>query len=212
METRTSTAARRMEPSSRTRSSMAAQSFAMGIDLSRIRTRFRRLPYWKLAPGGDAVKGFASREHGATPFPDARGVRESYTRRVPRRAMARGGWTQGPSGGGGGEGPLRMLPVPPRPNPAVVRAILIVVGLLVLFFTSYFQVEPDEVGVLQRFGRYVGTSNPGPHVKFPFGIDRVTKVPVQRTLKQEFGFRTLRAAAKTEFAPPTPEVLAEAVM
>ena len=125
--------------------------------------------------------------------------------------MARGGWTQGPSGGGG-EGPLRMLPVPPRPNPALVRAILIVVGILLLFFTSYFQVEPDEVGVVQRFGRYVGTSDPGPHVKFPFGIDRVTKVPVQRTLKQEFGFRTLRAATKTEFAPPTPEVSAEAVM
>jgi membrane protease subunit HflK len=105
-----------------------------------------------------------------------------------------------------------MLPVAQRPNAALVRTVLIVVGLLALFFTSYFQVEPDEVGVVQRFGRYVGTSNPGPHVKIPFGVDRVTKVPVQRTLKQEFGFRTLRAAARTEFAPPTPEVSAEAVM
>jgi membrane protease subunit HflK len=37
-----------------------------------------------------------------------------------------------------------------------------VIGLVLLFFTSYFQVEPDEVGVVQRFGRYVGTSDPGP--------------------------------------------------
>ena len=128
--------------------------------------------------------------------------------------MARGGWAKGPFGGGGegGEGPLRMLPVHQRPNPALVRTIAIVVGLLALFFTSYFQVEPDEVGVVQRFGRYVGTYNPGPHVKIPFGVDRVTKVPVQRTLKLEFGFRTQRAAIKSEFAPQTPETAAEAVM
>src|SRR5207249_3610338 len=50
------------------------------------------------------------------------------------------------------------------------------------------------------------------HLKIPFGIDTVTKVPVQRTLKLEFGFRTLRAGIKSEFAPSTPETVAEAAM
>jgi membrane protease subunit HflK len=105
-----------------------------------------------------------------------------------------------------------MLPVPPRPTLGQMRTILAVLVVLVFLFTSYYQVEPDEVGVVQRFGRFVGTSGPGPHLKIPFGVDSVTKVPVQRTLKLEFGFRTVRAAIKSEFAPPTPETAAESAM
>lgn len=126
--------------------------------------------------------------------------------------MARGGWADGSFGGSGGGPPLRMLPVGVRPDARVVKMVAAGIVLLVLFVTSYFQVEPDEVGVVQRFGRYVGTANPGPHVKIPFGVDTVTKVPVQRTLKLEFGFRTTRADVKSEFAPQTPETVAEAVM
>ena len=105
-----------------------------------------------------------------------------------------------------------MLPVPPRPTLGQARTIFAVLVVLVFLFTSYYQVEPDEVGVVQRFGRFVGTSGPGPHLKIPFGVDSVTKVPVQRTLKLEFGFRTVRAAIKSEFAPPTPETAAESAM
>jgi len=50
-----------------------------------------------------------------------------------------------------------------------------------------------------RFGRFVRTCNPGPHAKFPFGIEQVQKVPVQRQLKQEFGFRTARADIQSSF-------------
>jgi modulator of FtsH protease HflK len=71
-------------------------------------------------------------------------------------------------------------------------AIGIVVTLAALI-GSYYQVEPDEVGLVTRFGRFVRTTNPGPHGKIPFGIEQVQKVPVQRQLKQEFGFRTVHA-------------------
>ena len=125
--------------------------------------------------------------------------------------MARGGWTHGPVGEGPGS-PLRMLPFPGRANLALARTILIGLVVVIFLFTSYYQVEPDEVGVVQRFGRYTGTSGPGPHLKIPFGVDTVTKVPVQRTLKLEFGFRTQRAAIKSEFAPATPETAAESAM
>ncbi|HEY8148202.1 MAG TPA: FtsH protease activity modulator HflK [Vicinamibacteria bacterium] len=124
--------------------------------------------------------------------------------------MARGGWTQGPVDEGPPR-PLRMLPLRGRPDLRAARPVLIVAGLIALFFTSYYQIEPDEVGVVQRFGRYVGISDPGPHVKIPF-VDSVTKVPVQRTLKLEFGFRTQRAGIKSEFAAPTPETAAESAM
>ncbi|HVO13136.1 MAG TPA: FtsH protease activity modulator HflK [Vicinamibacteria bacterium] len=90
-------------------------------------------------------------------------------------------------------------------------AVAVVVLALVLLFTTYYQVEPEEVGVVQLFGAYVRTTGPGPHLKLPFGIETVTKVPVQRQLKMEFGFRTTRAGVRSEFATP-PEAQAESVM
>src|ERR1700690_3625491 len=72
---------------------------------------------------------------------------------------------------------------------AVIGLAIAIVGLV----GSYYQVEPDEVGLVTRFGRFVRTTNPGPHGKIPFGIEQVQKVPVQRQLKQEFGFRTVHA-------------------
>ncbi len=74
-----------------------------------------------------------------------------------------------------------------------------VVFALVLIAGSYYQVEPDEVGLVTRFGRYVRTTGPGPHSKIPFGVEQVMKVPVQRQLKQEFGFRTERADIQSTF-------------
>lgn len=74
------------------------------------------------------------------------------------------------------------------------------IGLVVLIalFSTYYQVNADEVGVVQRFGRYVRTTDPGPHAKFPF-IERVTRIPVQRQLKTEFGFRTTASGIQSEF-------------
>jgi modulator of FtsH protease HflK len=81
------------------------------------------------------------------------------------------------------------------------RRLVIIVALVVValagLYSAYYQVEPDEVGLVTRFGRYVRTSNPGPHAKVPFGVERVQKVPVQRQLKQEFGFRTALAAIQS---------------
>jgi membrane protease subunit HflK len=82
------------------------------------------------------------------------------------------------------------------------RLVFWIVGVvlaLVLIGGSYYQVEPDEAGLVTRFGRYVRTTGPGPHSKIPFGIEQVTKVPVERQLKQEFGFRTERADIQSTF-------------
>ncbi len=76
------------------------------------------------------------------------------------------------------------------PGKSKVALGVILVAVILGSFTSYYQVEPDEVGVVRRFGRYLGTTDPGPHFRIPFGIDQVQKVPVQRQLKMEFGFRT----------------------
>jgi membrane protease subunit HflK len=69
----------------------------------------------------------------------------------------------------------------------------------VLLFLTFFQIEPEEVGVILRFGKYVRTANPGLNLRIPI-IERVYKVPIQRQLKDEFGFRTVRAGVRTQYA------------
>jgi modulator of FtsH protease HflK len=86
-----------------------------------------------------------------------------------------------------------------RVSRRIVWAVIGVVVALAGLVGSYYQVEPDEVGLVTRFGRFVRTTNPGPHGKIPFGIEQVQKVPVQRQLKQEFGFRTVHADIDSTF-------------
>ena len=121
--------------------------------------------------------------------------------------MAREVWSQGPFERGG----FRIPPIG-QPSLATLRAI--VFGLLGLFLllTSVYQVQPAEVGVVQRFGRFVYATDPGLHFKIPLGIETVTKVPVQEQQSMEFGLRTVRAGIRTEFAPPSRETLDESVM
>jgi membrane protease subunit HflK len=56
--------------------------------------------------------------------------------------------------------------------------------------TLFYQIGPDEVAVVQRFGKYTRTENPGLRMKLPFGIETATKVKVTHVFKEEFGFAT----------------------
>jgi len=78
---------------------------------------------------------------------------------------------------------------------------IVVILILILAGTSFYSVGADEVGVIQRFGRYTRTTEPGLHMKLPFGIEKATKVKVKYIFKNEFGFRTLRPGIKTVRAP-----------
>jgi len=80
--------------------------------------------------------------------------------------------------------------------------IIILVLALVIYVGSstFFSVKVDEVGVVQRFGKYVRTAQPGLNFKLPTGIEKVTKVPVRRIDKEEFGFRTVEAGVRTQYA------------
>jgi len=95
-------------------------------------------------------------------------------------------------------GPLREFRVP-TPGGRVLRAVGLVLLALIVALTSFYTVDPQEVGLVLRFGAYVRTSEPGLHFKLPFGIETVLKVPIQRQLKQEFGFRSVRAGIRSEY-------------
>ncbi|MEY4577332.1 MAG: hypothetical protein RL701_2035 [Pseudomonadota bacterium] len=73
---------------------------------------------------------------------------------------------------------------------------VLLLGVAVLSIaTSYYQVEPEEVALVTRFGRYVYTAESGPHFRWPLGIESTIKVPIQRQLKEEFGFRTVQTVS-----------------
>ncbi len=77
--------------------------------------------------------------------------------------------------------------------------ILIIIAIF-LAYSCIFTIGADEVGVIQRFGKYVRTCQPGLNFKLPFGIEKVTKVKVRHIYKEEFGFRTIKAGIRTRYA------------
>ncbi len=67
--------------------------------------------------------------------------------------------------------------------------ILILVGIIALK-GAFYSVSTDEMGIIQRFGKFIRMSEPGLHLKIPFGIEKMTPVKVKKIFKEEFGFRT----------------------
>src|SRR5687768_14074066 len=88
--------------------------------------------------------------------------------------------------------------VPPF-RPRLVGILVGGIALLAVLFGTFYQVQPEAVGVVMRFGKFVRTSEPGLHVKVPF-VETVHRVPVQRQLKHEFGFRTVDAGVQTQYS------------
>jgi modulator of FtsH protease HflK len=105
---------------------------------------------------------------------------------------------------------IRMPKMPKIPKGAIKIGVIALVAIIVLW-GAFYQVAPDEMGVILRFGKFVRTSEPGLHFKWPLGIEALTKVPVQRQLKMEFGYRTTNPGVRSEFAVPE-EAAKESVM
>ncbi|HEX4894418.1 MAG TPA: FtsH protease activity modulator HflK, partial [Hyphomicrobiaceae bacterium] len=80
-------------------------------------------------------------------------------------------------GGGGLPGPLLLL----------IAAPLIA---LVCFYAFTFRVNPDEVGVVMRFGRFDRQEPPGLHFRWPPPVEEVYKPRVTRQNIIEIGLRS----------------------
>lgn len=89
---------------------------------------------------------------------------------------------------------------PPNINPRflVLAGVVLILGALV--WNMWFTVPPENVGVVLRFGRYVREAKPGLNFKLPDPVETVIQVPVQRQLKEEFGFRTKKAGVRTSYS------------
>ena len=81
--------------------------------------------------------------------------------------------------------------------------IVAVAVAAIVFWSAWFTVQPEETGIVQRFGKVVRTAGPASHIKMPFGVETVRLLPTARVLKEEFGFLTLATVPgeKTRYEP-----------
>ena len=90
---------------------------------------------------------------------------------------------------------------PPDVRWKPVAKILLILLPVAFLWSAWFTVEPEETGLILRFGQFVRQVGPGLNMKFPWPIETVLKVPVERQLKEEFGFRTEdSSSARTEYS------------
>ena len=75
--------------------------------------------------------------------------------------------------------------------------------ILMFLSTSFYMVDTDSKGVVQRFGRFNRITEPGLHFKLPLGIEQVQKPQASRIFKEEFGFSTLKAGIKSTYGKRT---------
>ena len=90
------------------------------------------------------------------------------------------------------------IPKLPGPSPQIrvdlspqkLLAGLVVLIVFVGLFSSFYTVPTDSVAIVQRFGDYNSTTEPGLRFKLPFGIDTREIIATRRQLKMEFGYAT----------------------
>lgn len=111
-------------------------------------------------------------------------------------------WGRPTGGGGGGGGPTppdledmlrkgqdrfkRMMPG----GFGGGRGVVLILGALVLIWlaTGFFRVDPEQRGVVLRFGEYVRTVGPGLHYHLPSPIETVLRPAVTRVNRIDVGF------------------------
>jgi membrane protease subunit HflK len=120
----------------------------------------------------------------------------------PWGSGSRGPWGSGPQQPGGGSRPpdleeflrrsqdrLRSL----MPGNLGSRGIaLIALAAVVLWgFSGFFRVEPDELGVVLRFGKFVREVQPGLNYHLPYPIETALTPPALRVNKTDVGIRAV---------------------
>lgn len=69
----------------------------------------------------------------------------------------------------------------------ILPAIIFIL-ILAMLRSAFYTVSESDQAVVQTFGRYTATVDPGLHAKLPWPIQTVTMLPVQRTQKLELGY------------------------
>ncbi|HIJ38749.1 MAG TPA: FtsH protease activity modulator HflK [Rhodospirillaceae bacterium] len=111
-----------------------------------------------------------------------------------------GPWGRGPAGGGGPPPDLEDLlrkgqekfrqAMPSGFGGGRGMALVALVGLALWGLTGFYKVNPEELGVVLRFGRFVGFTQPGLNYHLPSPIESVLTPAVTRINRVELGYRS----------------------
>ena len=118
---------------------------------------------------------------------------------------------RGSQGGGGqGEGPPQPpFKIPqikiPQFKPSMLWGIILLLLVVWIIPGTFYFVEPDEEGVVTRFGKFDRTNSPGLHFKYPSPIEHAATPKITQIRRAEIGFRTAQGR-------PTQSVPAESLM
>jgi len=114
-------------------------------------------------------------------------------------------------GKGGGNDGGGDAPTPIRPGGSGgLGGIGALVGVLLLALAAYDSIhiiQPAERGVVQRFGKYVDTMQPGLNFRFPRPIESVIRVDVDRNRDVLIGYRSGGSGRTTKSATVPSEAL-----
>ncbi len=75
--------------------------------------------------------------------------------------------------------------------PVIGTLPIVGIGIVLWLLTGIFVVGPDEVGVVQTFGKYTRITQSGLNYHFPFPIETVNTPKVMEVKRVEIGFRTM---------------------
>ncbi|HEY1154306.1 MAG TPA: FtsH protease activity modulator HflK, partial [Pseudolabrys sp.] len=128
----------------------------------------------------------------------------------------KGPWGSGPQPSGGSTPPDleeilrrsqdRLRNVLPGGNLGGKGVILVVLGALVLWGVSgFFRVEPDELGVVLRFGKQVREVQPGLNYHLPYPIETVLTPKALRVNKIDIGMRVVEDMRRGSSVRDVPE-------
>jgi modulator of FtsH protease HflK len=121
----------------------------------------------------------------------------------------------GPWGSGGGKGPLGSGPQPSGPTPPDLEeflrrsqdklrtvlpggslsgkglGLIVLAAVAIWGFSGFFRVDPDELGVVLRFGKFVREVQPGLNYHLPYPIETVLTPKALRVNKIDIGMRVV---------------------
>ncbi|MFY9836168.1 MAG: FtsH protease activity modulator HflK [Xanthobacteraceae bacterium] len=141
---------------------------------------------------------------------------------MPWNNQSGGPWGSG-SRGPWGSGPQSQGPKPPdleeflRRGQEKLRSLLpgnlggrgiALIGLVAIAlwgFSGFFRVEPDELGVVLRFGQFVREVQPGLNYHLPYPIETALTPQALRVNKVDIGMRVLEATSRATTVRDVPE-------
>jgi membrane protease subunit HflK len=93
-----------------------------------------------------------------------------------------------------------------------IGVIAVAVIVLAWLASGFYVVQPDEQGVVLRFGAFVGTTAPGLNYHLPWPIESVLLPSVTRVNRIEIGYRSTAGQPGVPAAPSAQDVTAESLM